>query len=170
MRKVILNLATSLDWYIEWSKWEYDWCFTDQDYGFSDFSKSVDTMFMWRKSYELFSNDMSTAFPNMKQIVFSSTLKDDKIKIISENIEDEVNKIKKDNWKDIWMFWWAKLTKSLLDLKLIDEIQIWLHPLILWSWTPLFLGSDERIKLKLLSNKSYSSWMIILKYEVEYKK
>jgi len=75
MRKIILNLAVSLDWYIEWEKWEIDWCLTDHDYWMKDFISSIDTMFMWRKSYELFSNDMKDFFPNTKQVIFSTTLK-----------------------------------------------------------------------------------------------
>lgn len=39
MRKVILGLAVSLDGFIEGPNGEYDWCFTDQDYGMKDFMK-----------------------------------------------------------------------------------------------------------------------------------
>lgn len=39
MRKILLNLAVTLDGYIEGPNGEYDWCFTDQDYGMSDFFK-----------------------------------------------------------------------------------------------------------------------------------
>lgn len=56
MRKIILNLAVSLDGFIEGPNGEYDWCFTDQDYGFTDFMKRIDTIFYGRKSWELFSN------------------------------------------------------------------------------------------------------------------
>ena len=41
MRKLILSLAVSLDGFIEGPKGEYDWCFTDQDYGLNDFFKRV---------------------------------------------------------------------------------------------------------------------------------
>jgi dihydrofolate reductase len=41
MRKIILGLAVSLDNYIEGPNGEYDWCFTDQDYGMSDFFKRL---------------------------------------------------------------------------------------------------------------------------------
>jgi hypothetical protein len=46
MRKVILQLATSLDGYIEGPNGEYDWCFTDQDYGLNDFFKRIDAVFI----------------------------------------------------------------------------------------------------------------------------
>ncbi|MDZ4681699.1 MAG: hypothetical protein SH848_16240 [Saprospiraceae bacterium] len=38
MCKIILNLAVSLDGYIEGPNGEYDWCFTDQDYGVKDYT------------------------------------------------------------------------------------------------------------------------------------
>ena len=53
MRKVILGVAVSLDGFIEGPGGEYDWCFTDQDYGMSAFFKRIDAIFMGRKSYEL---------------------------------------------------------------------------------------------------------------------
>jgi dihydrofolate reductase len=37
MRKIILNLAVSLDGFIEGPNGEYDWCLADQDYGMEDF-------------------------------------------------------------------------------------------------------------------------------------
>jgi len=98
-RKIILNLATSLDWYIEWKKWEFDWCFTDQDYWFWDFIESVDTIFMWRKSYELFHNDIASNFPHQKIVVFSRSLENDNVKIIQNNIQKEVTEIKNQPWK-----------------------------------------------------------------------
>jgi dihydrofolate reductase len=167
-RKIILNLATSLDWFIEWKNWEYDWCFTDQDYGFKDFIESIDTIFMWKKSYELFKTDVKSNFPWKKIIVFSTTLQDDSIEIIRENIREYINKLKSEEWKNIWMFGWAKLSESFMRLELIDEIQMAVHPLILWGWTPLFHRSDKRIKLELIENTDYSSWMVILKYDVKY--
>ena len=53
MRKIILGLAISLDSFIEGSNGEYDWCFTDQDYGMTEFLSSVDAIFYGRKSYEM---------------------------------------------------------------------------------------------------------------------
>ena len=53
MRKVILNLAVSLDGFIEGPNGEFDWCFTDQDYGMMDFMNRKDAIFIERKSYKL---------------------------------------------------------------------------------------------------------------------
>src|SRR5690606_25838168 len=56
MKKVILDLATSLDGFIEGPKGEIDWCIMDEDMGFDDFLSSVDTIFYGRVSYDTWGN------------------------------------------------------------------------------------------------------------------
>jgi hypothetical protein len=41
MRKIILNLAVSLDGFIEGSSGDIDWCFTDQGYGWLNLYRTV---------------------------------------------------------------------------------------------------------------------------------
>jgi dihydrofolate reductase len=53
MRKVILNLAVTLDGLIAGPNGEYDWCFTDADYGMTDFLNSIDATLMGGKSYRI---------------------------------------------------------------------------------------------------------------------
>jgi len=53
MRKVVLNLAVTLDGFIAGPNGEYDWCFTDADYGMADFFKSIDSTLMGGKSYRI---------------------------------------------------------------------------------------------------------------------
>jgi len=66
MRKVILNLAVSLDGFIEGPNGEYDWCFTDKDYGMTQFLRRVDAVFFGRKSYELVSPMARTLIQNWR--------------------------------------------------------------------------------------------------------
>src|SRR5687767_15199973 len=81
MRKIILQLAVSLDGYIEGPNGEFDWCFTDQDYGMSDFFKRIDSVFYGRKTYELvlaMESEAPPGFPKLKEYVFSNTMEDRK--------------------------------------------------------------------------------------------
>src|SRR4029078_10807539 len=97
MRKLILGLAVSLDGFIEGANGEYDWCFTDQDYGMNDFFKRTDAIFLGRKSYELVIKTGDDYFGKMKRFVFSTTLKEMKDKnttIISKDVGPTVHKIK----------------------------------------------------------------------------
>jgi dihydrofolate reductase len=76
MRKVILGLAVSLDGFIEGPNGEYDWCFTDQDYGMSDFMRRIDAVFVGRKTYEMsLGMEADTSrMPKMEEYIFSNTI------------------------------------------------------------------------------------------------
>ncbi len=170
MRKIILGVAVSLDGFIEGPNGEYDWCLTDQDYGFSGFFKRVDTIFVGRKTYEmsLGMEDSAAGFPKFKEYIFSTTL--DKVKdgatLIKDNIKNEVEKIKKDKGKDIWLFGGAGLTTSLMNLRLVDELSLAVHPILLGSGKPLFKNIKDRINLTLLDIKTYSTGLVSLTYSL----
>ncbi len=173
MRKVILGLAVSLDSFIEGPNGEYDWCFTDQDYGLSDFFKRVDTIFVGRKTYEmsLGMEGGGAGFPKFKEYIFSTTL--DKVKngatLIKDNIKNEVEKIKKEKGKDIWLFGGAGLTASLMNLGLVDELSLAVHPILLGGGKPLFNNIKDRIKLTLVDTKTYSTGLVSLTYNIGQK-
>ena len=50
MKKVILDLAVTLDGFIEGPNGEIDWCIMDDDMKFDEFLNSVDTIFYGRVS------------------------------------------------------------------------------------------------------------------------
>lgn len=171
MRKVILGLAVSLDNFIEGPNGEYDWCFTDQDYGLSDFFKRIDALFMGRKTYELtlsMGEQAPAGFPKLKEYVFSTTLTDVKegATLINDDIKTKVESIKKEKGKDIWLFGGAGLTTSLMNLNLVDELWLSVHPILLGSGKPLFQHLADRVKLNLLDAKTYSTGLVLLKYSI----
>lgn len=173
MRKLILGVAVSLDGFIEGPKGEYDWCFTDQDYGLSDFFKRIDTLFMGRKTYELtlsMENNGGSGFPKFKEYIFSTTL--DKVKegatLIKADVKTAVEKIKKEKGKDIWLFGGAGLTTSLLNLGLVDELSLAIHPVILGGGKPLFNGVADKIELILADSKVYSPGLISTTYYIKH--
>jgi dihydrofolate reductase len=170
MRKLILSVAVSLDGFIEGPKGEYDWCFTDQDYGMKDFFKRIDALFMGRKSYEMMQGmeGGSSWMPKMKEYIFSNTLEQVKGDgtIISGDIKRQVEQIKQEEGKDIWLFGGAALTTSLMNMELVDEVTMAVHPILLGAGKPLFEGISHRIKLELVESKAYSSGLVMMTYKV----
>ena len=165
MRKVILQVALSLDGFIEGPGGEYDWCFTDQDYGMKDFMKRIDALFLGRKTFEMMGGK---GFGKQKHYVFSNTLKkaSGQTEILNGDIGERVRKIKMMDGKDIWLFGGASLTTSLMNEGLIDELALAVHPILLGSGKPLFQGIKGRVKTKLIDMKSYSSGLAMLNYSV----
>ena len=169
MRKIILQLAVSLDGYIEGPNGEFDWCFTDQDYGMSEFFKRVDTTFMGRKTYELalaMESEAPAGFPKMKEYVFSNSLTSAKegVALVRGDIKSEVEKIKKEKGRGIWLFGGAELISLLMNLQLVDEIILAVHPVILGSGKALFKDIKERTWLTLTDHKIYPNGLIFLTY------
>lgn len=172
MRQIVLQLAVSLDGYIEGPNGEFDWCFTDQDYGMSEFFRRIDSVFYGRKSYELVLSMESEAppgFPKLKEYVFSNTM--DNVRegavLVKGNIKTEVEKIKKEKGKDIWLFGGADLISSLMNLQLVDEIILAVHPVILGAGKALFKEIKERTWLTLTDQKTYPNGLVFLTYLIK---
>ena len=167
MRKIILNLAVSLDGFIEGPSGEYDWCFTDQDYGMSKFLNRIDTIFFGRKSYEILLSAEKNPYPGKKKYVFSRTRKSAAggTEIISGFIEGRIKEIKNTEGKDIWLFGGAELISALLNAGLIDEMQLAVHPIILGGGKRLFGGLPGRIKLRTIDCIKYNSGLVQIFYE-----
>jgi dihydrofolate reductase len=168
MRKIIVNLCCSLDSYIEGANGEIDWCFTDQDYGMNDFLNRIDTIVFGRNSYVQLLEMAPDAFKDKQKIVISKTLQNKEYDalVISKNIKEEIENIIRQAGKDIWFFGGANLMSTFINLDLIDELMIAIHPLILGSGKPLFSNIDQRKKLKLINSKSYSTGLVMLQYQV----
>lgn len=172
MRKVILGLAVSLDGFIEGPNGEYDWCFTDQDYGMTEFLKGIDAIFYGRKSYEMMTSvevpGSENPWSGMKNYVFSNSLKQkgNDFELVSGDIQKKVKDIKNEKGKNIWLFGGASLTSSLLNAGLVDELGMAVHPILLGKGKPLFSGIQNRIRTKLIDSRTYSTGLVYLTYEV----
>lgn len=170
MRKVILQLAVSLDSFIEGPNGEFDWCLTDDDYGMTEFFNRIDAIFIGRKSYELalsMGGSAPPGFPTLKEYVFSNSLnkvEGDRV-LVNGDLAREANKIKNEPGKDIWLYGGASLTASLINLGLVDEMALAVHPLILGAGKPLFQQIPKRIPLQLISTQTYSSGLIMMSYK-----
>lgn len=169
MRKIIVGLAVSLDGLIEGPNGEYDWCFTDQDYGMREFMNRIDAIFYGRKSYEVMLSaeaEGQNPFGNSKSYVFSNTLTKPfpGTELISGDVKKKVTEIKKMPGKDIWLFGGSGLVGWFLNNDLVDELSLAVHPIILGAGKPLFENIQGRMKFDLVQSTPYSTGLVILHY------
>jgi dihydrofolate reductase len=180
MKKVILDLAVTLDGFIEGPNGEIDWCIMDDDMDFDGFVSSIDTIFYGRVSYDMWGNFQpdANASPteqllwkgvhSKNKFVFSSQRRQDaKATFISSDIADKVAEIKKQGGKDIWLYGGASLIKTFIRLGLIDIYRISVHPIVLGKGKPLFEDLKERIQLRLIKANTFKSGVVQLIYEQE---
>ena len=112
-------------------------------------------------------NDFAMAIDKVPKIVFSQTLKNtgwDSAKLASRDIEKEVVELKQQSGKDI-LIGSRSLIIQLINLNMIDEFQICIHPMIEGKGLPLFDKIIDRTIFKLLKTKTFGSGAIVLYYE-----
>jgi dihydrofolate reductase len=161
MRKVILGLGISLDGYIARKDGAIDWLSMDYDYDFAAFFKTIDAVLMgrksWEKAMEMSPNKKSNPYPGMEAYVFSQTLKEtgiEGVEIVSENIKELVEKLKRRDGKSIWLSGGGGLAKSFLDEDLVDEIHLGVTPHLLGAGIPLFPELAREVPLRLISSRT----------------
>ena len=178
MRKVIVSNLASLDGFFESRNKELDWFVTDAE--FFEYAKgllrTVDTLLFGRATYLHMASYWPTApvdeiaekMNNLPKIVFSKTLQTaewNNSRLVASNIEEEVSRLKGQPGKDMVIFGSAMLASSLLQWGLVDEYRIILQPVLLGSGSPLFRDITERIRMKLMSAKSFGSGVVLLSYQ-----
>jgi dihydrofolate reductase len=182
MKKVILNLAVTLDGFIEGPNGEIDWCIMDDDMDFDGFLSSIDTIFYGRVSYDAWGNfqpdaatspvekEMWQAIHSKDKFVFSRQHRhDDKAMFINSEITERVAEIKRKEGKDIWLYGGANLIKTFINSGLIDLYKVSIHPIALGNGKPLFEDLKERLGLRLIETNVFKSGVVQLTYEPEIK-
>src|SRR6187397_2016251 len=87
--------------------------------------------------------------------------------IISDNLLDRINEIKKSGDKDILLFGSPTATHSLIQLNLIDGYWLFVNPIILGQGIQLFVDIKDKIKLKLLTTRQFTCGVTELNYTVD---
>jgi len=182
-RKIILDLAVTLDGFIEGKNGEVDWCIMDAEMGFVQFLHQIDTILYGRKSYDLWGQytpeiehsdsekEIWGLVHSKEKYVFSKTKKgtDNKATYINDHILEEVNLLKNKPGKDIWLYGGASLITTFINLELVDEFRLSVHPVILGEGKPLFMDIKQRVNVKLVNTRTFSSGVVQLIYHLNGK-
>jgi dihydrofolate reductase len=185
MRKLIFFMHASLDGFVAGLKGEMNWIKVDNE--IFDFvgtmTDQADSALYGRVTYQMMENywpeagkkpnaskhdiEHSKWYNAVSKIVLSKTMKEtglNNTKVISENLSDDINKIKHQDGKNILIFGSPSASNSLLHKGLIDEFWIFVNPIILGKGMPLFKDVSESIKLSLLETKTFGNGVIALHY------
>lgn len=168
-RKIILNLAISLDGFIAAEDGTYEWIVGDGDHklntgkhDFNKFLEGVDSVVMGKNCYE---QNMHLEYKNKKVYIATSQKLQDKenIHFINGDICKVILEEKKKEGKDIYLFGGGVLVDHFIKADIIDEYIIGIIPIILGKGRPLFLQNNPTIKLH-LDEYLIEDGITILKY------
>jgi dihydrofolate reductase len=185
MRKIISFMHISLDGFVAGPNGEMDWIKVDEEI-FDHVGKRTskgDTALYGRVTYQMMESywpgageqpgaskhDMehSKWYKKIHKVVLSKTLKEaglNNTTVISDNLAERINEIKRSGSEDILLFGSPTATHSLMQLNLIDGYWLFINPIILGKGIPLFTDIKDKIKLKLLSTRQFSSGVTELSY------
>ncbi len=186
MRKLILCMHTSVDGFVAGPNGEMDWIHVDDEiFDYAGYmTDDADTALYGRVTYQMMDNYWPTAADNpnaskhdiqhstwynsVEKVVFSKTLAESElnnIRIINDDINDEIQKIKNRNGKNILMFGSATAAHSLMQFNLIDEYWLFVNPVLLGEGIPLFKNINDKIAYKLGESKAFASGVVGLNYK-----
>lgn len=185
MRRVIYAMSVSLDGFIEATDGDLSWSFPDEELHqhFNDQERMIEPHLYGRRLYENMAAYWPTAdekpsaprseieyariWKAMPKIVFSKTL--DQVgwnsRLVRGDIAVEVKKLKELPGKDMSVGG-ADLASSFMELGLIDEYRLYVHPVVLGGGKPLFRGLSHKISLRLEETRTFSSRVVLLKYRL----
>jgi len=171
-RKSILYIAASLDGYIAKPNDNLDFLTIVQkegeDYGYTDFINSVDTVILGRKTYDWVMTQVPE-FPHqdLDSYILTRTSRPDigKIHFYNGNLKDLILKLKATDGKNIFIDGGAEVVNALLKEDLIDEFIISIIPVLLGDGTRLFNDSRPEHFLELVSVKSFEKGLVQIHYK-----
>jgi dihydrofolate reductase len=186
MRKLVLFMHTSLDGFVAGPNGEMDWINVDEDmfeYAGNQTDQS-DTALYGRVTYQMMESYWPTAgdqpdatkhdkqhsswYNKVTKVVLSKTMEGVKLTnlhIISNDLPDEIIKLKQAPGKNILIFGSPTAAHSLMTENLIDDYWLFVNPILLGQGIPLFKGIIDRIKLKFITSNTFSSGVVCLHYE-----
>jgi dihydrofolate reductase len=177
MRKIVAGLFISLDGVVE-APHTWHFPYFDDDMG-ADVGASMaaaDTMLLGRRTYEEFAsywpNQSSDVPPadymnNTPKVVVSTTLKSlewQNSTLISGNVVEEITRLKQGPGKNIGVTGSGTLVRSLLRDRLLDELHLLVHPIVVGSGKRLFEEGMGQVPLKLVESKTYGTGVLSLTY------
>lgn len=178
MRKIVAGLFISLDGVIESpDQWQGPYFSEEMGAEVAAQMDAADTMLLGRRTYEEFASfwpNQSSDDPfaarmnNTPKVVVSTTLDTvtwQNSTLIKNNVAEEITRLKQQPGKQIGMTGSATLVRSLLRDKLLDELLLLVHPIVVGSGKRLFPDGCDRIPMSLVNAQTLSMGVLALTYQ-----
>lgn len=180
MGKLIISEHISLDGFVGGPKGEMDWIsFSDELFDFvGTFTKIADIALYGRKTFEMMDAYWPTAghgenatkhakehsawYNEVDKIVLSNSMlgRDrDKVKFINDNMLNVVDEAKQKS--NILLFGSPQVVHTLFAHNMVDEMYLFVNPVLLGNGIPLFRGINDRQNWKPERNRFFKSCNVL---------
>lgn len=167
--RVKLYIACSLDGFIAREDGSIDWLTEyennpETDYGYSEFYASIGTVLMGRKTYEQVLSFGDWPYAEKRTCVFTGQKeplsREKRVEFVSDNVGEFMRRLKGNTDEDIWLVGGSQLIRAFLEEDLVEDLIVFIVPVILGSGIPLFDRVGKEIKLRTGSIKRYENGLV----------
>lgn len=174
MGRTIVYIATSLDGFIARNNDDVSWLdpFNEggEDYGFTEFMKSVGTAVMGFRTYEQSLLHPERLLTGIKNYVVTRRSRSPAPAVDMEfwhgSLKDLISRIRQESNKDIYLVGGGRMVSAFIDEGLVDEIYQFVVPVLLNDGIPLYSGLRHEIRIRLVDVVPYASGIVRLRYSV----
>jgi dihydrofolate reductase len=166
---VTYGAACSLDQFIAREDHAVDWLIWSDEVAelMGEFWKTIDTVVMGRKTYEVAVRSGTTAYPGVVNYLCSRTMTtapDGRITLARDGV-GLVRRLKEGPGPGICVMGGSDLAQSLLEAGLIDRVGMNLHPILLGSGIPLFRRLSGDLRWELVESRILKTGCVYLLYQ-----
>ncbi|MFD7132716.1 dihydrofolate reductase family protein [Streptomyces sp. NPDC059894] len=186
MRRIVLMMSVSLDGYFEGPDHDISWHRVDDvlHQHFNDTIRDMDGLIHGRVTYDLMAAFWPTAdadpetsatvaefagiWRDIPKYVYSRTLEraDWNTTIVREVVPEEVIALKNRPGNGDLGLGGADLAAAFLRHDLVDEIRLYVHPVLLGRGKPLFPSTGTTTSLHLIESRAFPNGVTLLRYTV----
>jgi dihydrofolate reductase len=184
MRKIIFMMSVSLDGYFEGPDHDLGWQLVDEELHqhFNDWLATAGGFLDGRVTYELMASHWPTRdqdpeasaqeiefagiWRDMPKIVFSRTLERAgwNTTIVRDVVPEQIAELKARPGGDL-VIGGSVLASAFWALDLIDELRLYVQPVLLGRGRLLFQPSDATLSFRLAEVRPFTSGVVLLRYE-----
>ena len=186
MRKIMLMSSVSLDGFFEGPDRDISWHVVNEELSryLNEEFRTMGAFMFGRVTYELMADVWPTADRNpdlsaaqiefagiwldMPKFLFSRTVTEAgwNTAVIHDVVPEQIAELKAQSGGDIVLSG-ANLAATFMREGLIDEFQIFVHPVVLGEGRRLFEVADVRVNLNLEGTRTFSNGVVSLRYSVD---
>ena len=175
MRPIVSYLFITLDGVVESPE---KWVMYNDEMGdaINEMSHAADTLLLGGRTYDTFAaswpqrtnedDPLADWMNNTPKVVVSSTLHDptwNNTTVIANDVAKHVQLLKEQPGKHVLISGSPTLVRSLLQDKLLDELRLFVHPIVAGSGLRLF--GDDSTSLKLADSKTLDNGVLYTTYQ-----
>lgn len=187
MRNLIVSVHMSLDGFVCGPNGEMDWIHVDDELFnyIVNLTNRADAAIYGRVTFQMMDAYWPSAaqqpdaskhdiehskwYNQVDKYVLSNTLtiSKPKVTVLSGDIASKVKAIKSEPGESILMFGSPSAAQALMKLDLVDELWIFMNPVLLGEGKQIFMNRNHEKRLELIESQVFSSGIIELHYRVK---